>query len=215
MRFRIDLKIFLFIILFCISKQIEIYIIMIIFAFLHEIGHLIAGLILRLKPEKIEIIPVGLTVSFKVDIEGINKKKGNGNMFVIKEIIVAIAGPIVNLLIFIITLLNEEKTYLNNLIMYSNLLIFIFNLIPIYPLDGGRILKGILHIIFGKKVSNKICYDVSIIISIIFTAVCSIAILCYKNIAILVINMYLWIIVLREIKIYKNIKKIAIQTDIK
>ena len=106
MRFRIDLKIFLFIILFCISKQIEIYIIMIIFAFLHEIGHLIAGLILRLKPEKIEIIPVGLTVSFKVDIEGINKKKGNGNMFVIKEIIVAIAGPIVNLLIFIITLLN-------------------------------------------------------------------------------------------------------------
>lgn len=215
MRFRIDLKIFLFIILFCISKQIEIYVIMIIFAFLHEIGHLIAGIILGLKPEKIEIIPVGLTVSFKVDIEGINKKKKNGNMFVIKEIIVAIAGPIVNLLIFIITSLNAEKTYLNNLIMYSNLLIFIFNLIPIYPLDGGRILKGILHILFGKKVANKICYDASIIISIIFTAVCSIAILYYKNIAILLINIYLWIIVLREIKVYTNIKKITKQADIK
>ena len=215
MRFRIDLKIFLFIILFCISKQIEIYIIMIIFAFLHEIGHLISGIILGLKPEKIEIVPVGLTVSFRVDIEGINKKKKNGNMFIIKEIIVAIAGPIVNLLIFIITSLNAEKTYLNNLIMYSNLLIFIFNLIPIYPLDGGRILKGILHILFGKKVANKICYDVSIIISIIFTAVCSIAILYYKNIAILLINIYLWIIVLREIKVYTNIKKITKQADIK
>ncbi len=208
MRFRIDLKIFLFIILFCISKQIEIYIIMIIFAFLHEIGHLIAGLILRLKPEKIEIIPVGLTVSFKVDIEGINKKKGNGNMFVIKEIIVAIAGPIVNLLIFIITLLNEEKTYLNNLIMYSNLLIFIFNLIPIYPLDGGRILKGILHIIFGKRTSYKITYDISIISNIILTAICSIAILYYKNIAIFLIVAYVWIILIREINRYNRIKKI-------
>ena len=208
MRFRIDLKIFLFIILFCISKQIEIYIIMIIFAFLHEIGHLIAGLILGLKPEKIEIIPVGLTVSFKVDIEGINKKKGNGNMFVIKEIIVAIAGPIVNLLIFIITLLNEEKTYLNNLIMYSNLLIFIFNLIPIYPLDGGRILKGILHIIFGKRTSYKITYDISIISNIILTAICSIAILYYKNIAIFLIVAYVWIILIREINRYNRIKKI-------
>lgn len=208
MRFRIDLKIFLFIILFCISKQIEIYIIMIIFAFLHEIGHLIAGLILRLRPEKIEIIPVGLTVSFKVDIEGINKKKGNGNMFVIKEIIVAIAGPIVNLLIFIITLLNEEKTYLNNLIMYSNLLIFIFNLIPIYPLDGGRILKGILHIIFGKRTSYKITYDISIISNIILTAICSIAILYYKNIAIFLIVAYVWIILIREINRYNRIKKI-------
>ena len=207
MRFRIDLKIFLFIILFCISKQIEIYIIMIIFAFLHEIGHLIAGLILRLKPEKIEIIPVGLTVSFKVDIEGINKKKGNGNMFVIKEIIVAIAGPIVNLLIFIITLLNEEKTYLNNLIMYSNLLIFIFNLIPIYPLDGGRILKGILHIIFGKRTSYKITCDISIISNIILTAICSIAILYYKNIAIFLIVAYVWIILIREINRYNRIKK--------
>ncbi len=129
-------------------------------------------------------------------------------MFVIKEIIVAIAGPIVNLLIFIITLLNEEKTYLNNLIMYSNLLIFIFNLIPIYPLDGGRILKGILHIIFGKRTSYKITYDISIISNIILTAICSIAILYYKNIAIFLIVAYVWIILIREINRYNRIKKI-------
>ena len=46
MRFRIDLKIFLFLIVFYFTKQIEIYIIMIIFAIIHELGHLICGLII-------------------------------------------------------------------------------------------------------------------------------------------------------------------------
>ena len=31
--------------------------------------------------------------------------------------------------------------------VYSNILILLFNLLPIYPLDGGRILKYILHIV--------------------------------------------------------------------
>ena len=42
MRFRIDLKIFLFLILFYFTKQIETYVIIIVFAIIHELGHLIA-----------------------------------------------------------------------------------------------------------------------------------------------------------------------------
>lgn len=42
MRFRIDLKIFGFLILFYFTKQIEIYSLMMLFCFLHELGHLIS-----------------------------------------------------------------------------------------------------------------------------------------------------------------------------
>ena len=57
MRFRIDLKIFLFIILFYFTKQLELYALIMIFAILHELGHLCAGLISGFKPEKLEIKP--------------------------------------------------------------------------------------------------------------------------------------------------------------
>ncbi len=46
MRFRIDLKIFLFIILFYCTKQIEVYAMIMFFAILHELGHLVARIII-------------------------------------------------------------------------------------------------------------------------------------------------------------------------
>ena len=46
MRFRIDLKIFIFLVLFYFTKQIELYGYMMFFAFIHELGHLITGLLL-------------------------------------------------------------------------------------------------------------------------------------------------------------------------
>lgn len=215
MRFRIDLKIFLFLIIFYITKQFEIYVIMIGFAILHEIGHLLMGIFLGLKPEKIELIPMGLAVSFKVNITDFNKKKKRGNVKVLKEIFIAIAGPAVNLLIIFIAIFFVKNETLKNLLIYANLLIFIFNLLPIYPLDGGRILKGILHIILGRKESIKLCYNISMIVTIIVTAVASIGILHYKNIAIFFIILYLWIIILRENITYRKIEKLYKEINLK
>ena len=208
MRFRIDLKIFLFLIIFYITKQFEIYVIMIGFAILHELGHLFMGLLLGLKPEKIDLIPMGLAVSFKVNISDFNKKKKRGNVEVLKEIFIAIAGPVVNLIILILALIFIKDEMLKNLIVYANLLIFMFNLLPIYPLDGGRILNGILHIFVGKREAMKLSYNISMIITIIVTAIASIGILYYKNIAIFFIVMYLWVIVLKEAFIYRKIENL-------
>lgn len=208
MRFRIDLKIFLFLIIFYITKQIEIYAIMIGFAILHELGHLFMGLLLGLKPEKIDLIPMGLAVSFKVNISDFNKKKKRGNVEVLKEIFIAIAGPVVNLIILILAQIFVKDEMLKNLIIYANLLIFMFNLLPIYPLDGGRILNGILHIFVGKREAMKLSYNISMIITIIVTAIASIGILYYKNIAIFFIVMYLWVIVLKEAFIYRKIENL-------
>ena len=57
MRFRIDLKIFIFLIIFYFTKQIEIYAMIMLFALIHELGHLLAGLLMGIKPEKIELMP--------------------------------------------------------------------------------------------------------------------------------------------------------------
>ena len=46
MRFRIDLKIFIFLVLFYFTKQIEIYALIMIFAIIHELGHLVAGILM-------------------------------------------------------------------------------------------------------------------------------------------------------------------------
>ena len=94
------------------------------------------------------------------------------------------------------------------LIIYTNFLIMIFNLLPIYPLDGGRILKGILHIIFGKRKSEKYINIISKVTVIGITAISSILILYVHNISILLIDMYLWYLVIKEDSIYKNREKI-------
>ena len=85
MKIRIDLKIIIFIILFYITKQIDIYIIMLIFCLIHELGHILVGIILKMKPDKLELMPYGLKVSFKVLPEDLNKKIKKGTLLEIKK----------------------------------------------------------------------------------------------------------------------------------
>ena len=58
MRITIDLKIFLFALIFVITNQIKFYAILMIYAVIHELGHLVCGLILKLKPESFNITPL-------------------------------------------------------------------------------------------------------------------------------------------------------------
>lgn len=204
MKFRIDLKIFIFLILFYFTKQIELYTYIMIFALIHELGHLIAGMLMGMKPERLELMPFGVTISFKINVKEYNKKINKGNALVVKKIIVAFAGPIMNLLI-ILAMFNINLDFEKSLIIiYTNFLIMVFNLLPIYPLDGGRILKGFLHINFGKRKSEKYINSISKITVIIITSISSIVILYFKNISIVLIDFYLWYLLLKEDFKYKK-----------
>lgn len=198
MRFRIDLKIFIFLILFYFTKQIQIYATIMIFALIHELGHLAVGLVMGMKPEKIELMPFGFSVSFKINVKEYNKKIKKGNMFEIKKILVALAGPITNLIIIIITSFLKINIITSFLIIYTNFLIMIFNLLPLYPLDGGRILKGILSINFGKRKAEKFINYISKVTIILIITLSSILILYVHNIAIFLINIYLIYLVIKE-----------------
>lgn len=208
MRFRIDLKIFIFLIIFYFTKQIEIYAMIMIFALIHELGHLLAGLLMGMKPEKIELMPFGVSISFKIKVEEYNKKIKKGNKLEIKKILVALAGPLTNFIIIIIASKIHIDLFKALIIIYTNFLIIIFNLLPIYPLDGGRILKGILHINFGIRKSEFYTNIISKITVTIITILSSILILYIHNIAIALIDMYLWYLIIKENIIYKKREKI-------
>lgn len=211
MSIKIDLRIFLFGVLFLLTKQIEIYALIMIFALLHELGHLCAGLVLGFKPKSIAINPFGFQIEFKTQIEDYNKKVKQGNEFCLKKIVIALAGPMVNLLIVLICIfLNEKMIILKETIIYSNLLLAIFNLLPIYPLDGGRILKQVVHIYKGKEEACKRVNAISKITVILLTIIVSILILYIHNIAFVLILAYLWYLVLKNQKEY-NLYKRAVQ----
>lgn len=199
MQIRINLQIFLFIILFLLTKQIELYALIMLFALIHELGHIFAGLLLKLKPKKLNIMPFGLAVTF----ESYDYRR----LVETKKILIAFAGPLTNILISVIALFIHIDESLKQTIIYSNILVAVFNLVPIYPLDGGRILKGCIKLkhknnIIAESIVNKI----SNILAIILTAISSILILYLKNISILLVIMYLWIIVIKENKKF-NLKK--------
>lgn len=206
----VNLKIFLFAVLFYLTKQIQIYALLMIFALVHEMGHLVCGLILGFKPKSLKIMPLGISIEFSVINEDYNRKVRLANMLAIKKMLIALAGPITNIVIVVLCLLirNYFQGELYNQIIYANILIAIFNMLPIYPLDGGRILKYLVHIIKGNEKSIECVNFISNACVILITMIASVGIYYYKNIAILLIVVYLWILIINENKRYYIKKRI-------
>lgn len=218
MNIKIDIKIFIFALIFFLTNKISIYSTVMIFAIIHELGHLLCGLMLGFKPQNIVIMPYGIKLNFKLNFNDYNKKVKKGNMISIKKIIIALAGPILNIIIFgiamTITTIKGDFTILgmtNKNIIYSNLIIAMFNSIPIYPLDGGRIVQELLHIFKGLRLSYTYIQDISLISIALLTAVSSVLVLYYKNIVMLIVLAYLWKLVIQTEKEFTLKEKIYVQ----
>ena len=217
MQIKIDFKIFAIIIIFLITKNIGIYATLMLFALIHELGHLVCGILLGFKPQSISIIPFGFKLGFKVKCDDYNIKIKKGNRLTLKKILIAISGPLTNVICILVLILIKNKISIEEFqnSIYANILLILFNLIPIYPLDGGRIMQGLIHIFIGLKQSYSYVKTITNINVILLTAISSILILYYKNIAILLVIIYLWMMVYKCNKEYSLKEKIYNQINIK
>ncbi len=194
MNIKVDIKLFAMLLFFVFTNQGVVYLYLIIFAILHEIGHLLCGLYFGKKVRTVSIMPYGLSIEFF-------PQKDNWNT----HFIISLAGPMVNfmLAIFIAILpINIKK----DIMFYTNIILGLFNLIPMYPLDGGRMLKALLRKYTSRKMADDVTYKVSNAILIIFTMLASIGVYAFKNIAIVFIIAYLWALRIKENRRY-NIKR--------
>ena len=95
--------------------------------------------------------------------------QSNNNFKAKEEICIAIAGPLVNLILIVLVIAFWWIFPLSYLYTYDflicNIVVMLFNLTPVYPLDGGRILCAFLR---SRGVSNKKIFRFNLIINISF-----------------------------------------------
>ena len=144
-------------------------------------------------------MPVGFAVSFKVDTKNYNKKILKSNLLTLKKIAISFAGPFVNLAFMFIFL----KLIPNQILLYINFIIFVFNIMPIYPLDGGRIVKYILCMFNGKKKGMIISHYISNVAILLFGSGILILSITLKNISLMFVWVYLLFVEIQENKKYK------------
>ena len=129
--FRIHPVMLPFLLFFYLSGEIAVYAIVFGSLILHEIGHLGAAKLVGGKVYSCTILPYG----GEIKIEQFSKWEKK------EQLIVILGGPLITffLLLFSLTIHFPQV----ELLTYTQLVILGLNLLPIYPLDGGRIIQSL------------------------------------------------------------------------
>tara|TARA_R110002153_G_scaffold14813_9_gene53415 strand:- start:11201 stop:12346 length:1146 start_codon:yes stop_codon:yes gene_type:complete len=144
---------------------------------LHELGHALTAKKFGVKTKNILLLPIGGVAT----LEKMPEKPA-------QELWIALAGPAVNVVIAILLLLVvpvrsyfnfdsivlEEMLYeptLQNFLFYlfiANVMLVVFNLIPAFPMDGGRVLRALLSFKLGRVSATNIAASIGQGLAIIF-----------------------------------------------
>jgi stage IV sporulation protein FB len=126
---------------------------------LHEFGHALTARIYGIRTPDITLLPIGGVAR----LERMPEKPSH-------EILVAVAGPAVNVVIAaILVLFVGASTNLSTLdqidsskidfvtrLAAVNIFLVLFNMIPAFPMDGGRVLRAVLAIYYPRKRATRI-----------------------------------------------------------
>ena len=169
---------YVFALLALISGLFKYLLIIFVIVTFHELGHITIALILKRKVKSIEFYPTGGYIRFEGKI--------SENIY--EDLLISISG-----VLFQIILALALKTFKNNT-MYStfsfyNNIIIIFNLIPLAPLDGHKIIKLLCELFIPYKKTFTIMYMVFWIISLALVLIKSELVLNNIFVSVFVISM--------------------------
>ncbi len=168
---RIHFTVFFLVYLFRDSKTSFFYTVLIaglllLSVALHELGHTVVAQRYGIRVKDIILTPVGgvaRTLGFPDDPH--------------VEVRIALAGPYVSLALAIIGgclafimqhTLFRWSTFTFIVFAVMNLSLFLFNLLPSFPMDGGRILRGTLSLNKGPLEATRIAATIGKIFAVIF-----------------------------------------------
>lgn len=118
-------------------------------------GHFLTGCFLKLKVKEISLFMFGGVTIFDEDL----------NLNIFKELLVVVMGPVVQMLFYMIVYYLYTKGFVSVNTMKKvstiNLILLEFNLLPILPLDGGKILNNILDLILYYDLAHKVSLAIS------------------------------------------------------
>ena len=121
-------------------------------ASLHEIGHILAA--------KACGIPLS---ELRLDIFGASLSTSTALYSYKKEIVLAAAGPTINILSMLLLYPKLKNSSFGLLFLSASLFLGLLNLLPIADFDGGRITRCIMCQIFSHEIAFHICEVLSLI----------------------------------------------------
>ena len=135
---------------------------MYLIVFVHEFGHVSMALLFKWNIKKINIYPFGGVTVFD---ESINKP-------FIEEFLVFIGGILYQVILYLFfSNLFDVNSYIYRIFNSYNITILIFNLLPIIPLDGSKVLTIFFNYIFPYKKTHLMTIYISYVLVILLTAV--------------------------------------------
>ncbi len=143
---------------FILTKNISTFLLFTFVVLTHEYGHYLVAKKCGYKLDSFIIAPYGVNLNYKE--RAFDSKD---------EILIALAGPLVNIILsFIVVslwwILPNLYNYTSDFVNQS-LMLGLFNLLPCYPLDGGRIFIGLISQNMERKKAVKIIYYLNYLFS--------------------------------------------------
>jgi len=155
----------------------------------HESAHIGMGKLLGVNTVKVEIMPFG----------GVSQMESCSP---IKMALIAMAGPLCNAAIVLcfLSVVKYNPYQWLCVFLQANLAIAIFNLLPAFPLDGGRILVCMLTPIIGQTFALRICMLFGLVLGLFLAGAGVACLFCFGqvNLSLLIVGGFLCAGALRQ-----------------